>query len=85
MHDRFYNISSNQLLEIIEGNGNNSVILGDIDGNYDVNVADIVLLVGQILGINELTDNQIVLGDLNGDGIINIVDIINLVSIILGI
>lgn len=56
-------------------------ILGDINGDGEVNVTDIVALYSYILGNSEGVDNQV--ADLNGDGDVNITDIVNLYSIIL--
>lgn len=56
-----------------------SNIEGDVNGDLEVNVIDVVILINMILGIEPV---NYVLGDLNSDGQINIQDIILLVSII---
>ena len=53
--------------------------MGDINGDNEVNILDIISLVNFILQ-NEYEAN----GDLNNDGEINILDIVALVNIILG-
>ena len=52
--------------------------MGDINGDDEVNILDIISLVNFILA-NEYEAN----GDLNNDGEVNILDIIVLVNIIL--
>jgi hypothetical protein len=54
---------------------------GDANGDGNVNVTDIVAMVGVILGGDvELTD----CADINGDGTVNVTDIVAAVGIILG-
>ncbi len=55
------------------------------DGNEDgvVNILDVVLAIGIILGSDQATDLQECIFDLNEDAIINILDIVLLVDIIL--
>ena len=53
-------------------------LVGDINGDNEVNILDIISLVNFIL-VNEYEAN----GDLNNDGEVNILDIIALVNIIL--
>ena len=67
--------------EIINGTNpfdENSITFGDINGDSNINVVDIVLLVEWIL--NGGADDS---GDLNQDGAINVVDIVMLIDIIL--
>jgi len=59
-------------------------ILGDINEDGVVNVADIVAIVNFIINGIIINDNQISNSDLNGDSIINIGDIVALVNIIIG-
>ena len=54
-------------------------LLGDMNGDLNINIQDIVLLVGVILGSGEFVEN----GDLNQDGTIDVVDIVQLVSLVL--
>ena len=57
---------------------------GDINGDFIVNVLDIVFMVQYIIGNQELTEEQLAAGDLTQDGGINILDIVALMSIITG-
>ena len=68
--------------EIIDGD----IVLGDVNMDGAVNVADIVLMVGHILtlGGSDLTAEQIMAGDLTGDGDIDVADIVAVVGVILG-
>jgi len=59
-------------------------VLGDINNDAQINVLDIVLLVGFILG-NEVPDDfQYFSSDINSDGNLNVLDVVSLVGIILG-
>jgi len=52
---------------------------GDLNSDEILNVLDIVLLVGMVLGTNEID----LLGDMNQDEILNVLDIVILVGLIL--
>tara|TARA_B100001250_G_scaffold407750_1_gene429021 strand:- start:725 stop:6598 length:5874 start_codon:yes stop_codon:yes gene_type:complete len=60
---------------------------GNVNGLGDINVTDIVALVGWILGCSGdatcFTAEQICNGDLNDDGAVNVIDVTALVNIIL--
>ncbi len=56
---------------------------GDVNGDGDVNVVDIVNMVNFALQVEEPTDYEFSAADLNNDGDINILDIVNVVNIIL--
>ena len=55
-------------------------ILGDVDGDYDVNIGDVITLIDMILN-NETTGNTA--ADVDGDGSIDIGDIVGLIDLIL--
>ena len=61
--------------------------LGDLNGDADINVQDIVALVTIVIDIVEYdytpTDQELELGDITQDGNINVVDIVGLVTIVL--
>ena len=56
---------------------------GDVNFDSVLNVLDVVMIVGYVLGNDELTDTQVQASDLNGDGIVNVLDIVMLVDAIL--
>ena len=58
-------------------------IVGDINFDSIVNILDIVLLAGYILGDNDLNQQQLVVSDLNLDEQINVLDIVEIINIIL--
>ena len=60
-----------------------SYITGDINGDGEINVLDIIQLIGIILGSSNPSDAQINSSDLNIDGVINVLDVVALVNIIL--
>lgn len=53
--------------------------IGDINGDSEINVLDIVLAVNMILGNSEIQDHA----DINSDGDVNILDIVLIINIIL--
>lgn len=59
------------------------VVLGDLNFDGDINIADVVITVGIILETVIPNDNQIEAADFNGDDVINVVDVIQIVGIIL--
>ncbi len=63
-------------------NGNESFLLGDVNGDGKVNVSDVTALINMILGI---IPKDMARGDINGDDKINVTDVTALINIILGI
>ena len=55
-------------------------VLGDITGDGEVNVQDIVMMINMVIGNSEISE----LADINFDGTIDVLDIILVVNIILG-
>ena len=60
-----------------------SSIVGDVNGDGETNVLDIIQLVSFISGSSNPSDAQMVSGDLNIDGALNMLDVVALVYIIL--
>jgi len=60
------------------------ILSGDCNSDGEVNILDVVALVGVILGNSELTPSQTEAADMDGNGLLNILDIIALVNLILG-
>ena len=59
---------------------------GDIDGNGQINILDVVRAVNIILNVgNPPTDLKIWEADCNGDGVVNIMDVLGIVNVILDI
>ena len=59
-------------------------LYGDVNFDGYLDVTDIILVVGFILG-DEPTEEQALTADMNQDGIINILDVIDVVGEILGL
>ena len=66
----------------IDDNEYDNYFAGDINGDDIVNVQDVVILVGYVLGNLDLTDEQKEIADINQDGIINVLDVVQLVNMI---
>ena len=62
----------------------NGVVLGDVNFDGNINIQDILIVVGIILGSLESNDFQMYAADVNGDTNIDILDIITMLDIILG-
>ena len=60
-----------------------SVIIGDLNSDEDINIVDIVLLVNYALGLSNPTAEIVQVGDLNADDTLNILDVVILVNLIL--
>ena len=61
----------------------NSILLGDINGDNQINIQDIIFLINYILDLELPNDNQFSAADINEDGILNIQDVILILNIIL--
>lgn len=59
-------------------------VVGDINGDGNVDVSDVNLAVLYILGKTQFTPEQFKRGDVNGDGVIDVTDVNGIVNIILG-
>ena len=65
---------------------NTNFSLGDIDGDGDINVADIIAIVSYIDGTNNWEEDSIefIAADINADGVVNVADIMALVALLIG-
>jgi len=76
-NDPVYNTSFSSLL-------NQTVSMGDLNQDFQMDVLDIVTIVSIIMGVVDGTDYQYFAGDFNQDGALDILDIVQMVSIIMG-
>jgi hypothetical protein len=60
-----------------------STLPGDVNGDYNADIFDIILMVNFILDIYELDSDQLYLADLNGNGDVSVDDIMLLLGLIL--
>ena len=78
----YMNVSSNggsiSIPIIMNVNGN---ILGDTNGDSNINVLDVIIMVNMIIGEAEINLNT---ADMNLDGLINVSDVVLLINSILG-
>jgi hypothetical protein len=56
-------------------------IIGDVNGDGNLDVMDVVLVADMVLGFSEPDSN----GDVNGDALLNVLDIVDMVILILGV
>ena len=54
-------------------------MIGDLNSDSYINIQDVIITVGIVLGNAEYVPS----GDLNGDNVINVTDIVQLVNLIL--
>ena len=59
-----------------------SQCLGDVNQDEDLNVLDIVLVVGHIIGTNSLDESVIENADYNSDLAVNVLDIVQMVGVV---
>ena len=59
-------------------------LYGDVNFDGSLDVTDIVLVIGFILG-EEPTDEQFLTADMTQDGVVNILDVIQIVNEVLGL
>jgi len=67
----------------LDGGGDSCSYIGDVNGDTQINVLDIVLTTNIIL-CQDCPDSYEACADLNGDGFVNVLDIVSLVNVILG-
>ena len=59
-----------------------STELGDINGDGEINILDVVMVIGFIIGTNTPSDSESFSADYNGDGLVNVLDVVAIVSLI---
>ena len=59
------------------------MLLGDLNGDTILNILDVVIMVGFIMGTTDLNPPYDIAADMNTDGIVNVLDIVVLVNFIL--
>ena len=57
---------------------------GDVNEDGLLNILDVVLVIGYIIGNNDFSEEEIISSDINEDGIINVLDVVLLVNSVLG-
>ena len=81
-YSAFINITSNggsvSIPVIMDVNGS---LLGDTNGDTNINVLDVIIMVNMILGEAEINLNT---ADMNSDGLVNVSDVVLLINSILG-
>ena len=59
----------------------NGSLLGDTNGDSNINVLDVIIMVNMIIGESEINLNT---ADMNSDGLVNVSDVVILINSILG-
>ena len=62
----------------------NPLLSGDLNSDMIINVQDIIIIIGSILGSIDLNQHQLYVGDVNFDGVVDVLDIVLVINIILG-
>ncbi len=57
--------------------------MGDVTGDYSVDILDIVMIVAHIMDGYEFTDEQFQIADMNDDAFINVQDVVIIVGLIM--
>ena len=60
-----------------------SFILGDVNDDGDINVLDVVAILGFIINPGEPSDSEFSAGDYNQDGELNVLDVVAIVALII--
>ena len=60
-----------------------SYMLGDANDDGNINVLDVVLIIGFIIGSNSPSDSEFLAGDYNQDGELNVLDVVAIISLII--
>ena len=68
---------------LLYGGGSSYLLSGDVNQDGLVNVIDVVMIVGFIMGTDTPDDAQELLADMNSDGLINVIDVVMLVDTIM--
>ena len=61
----------------------NALVRGDVNGDGNVDVTDVTLLIGYVLADDESTAIDLDVADCNDDGTINISDVTRLIAYVL--
>jgi len=64
-------------------NGNNNILIGDLNSDNLIDVLDLVMIINIIIGNINPTEVQTIAGDLNADDTIDVLDVVQLVNAIL--
>tara|TARA_B100001750_G_scaffold68704_1_gene54805 strand:+ start:1597 stop:2229 length:633 start_codon:yes stop_codon:yes gene_type:complete len=60
-----------------------SSLAGDVNGDEEINVLDVVIIIGFILGSDTPTDAESLAADYNDDGEINVLDVVSIIDLII--
>ena len=63
-------------------NENYNLLIGDLNDDSQINIQDIIIMIGFIIENTSPDDYQFMVGDINEDGLINVLDIVLIVDII---
>ena len=75
--------SGNEILSHGEGGSVFLGMLGDVNGDGEINVIDAVIIVNFAISNEVPSDSEFWASDINNDGMINVLDVVQLVNMIL--
>lgn len=81
--DPIFSGSGGVSLNVVSGECVMPIDLGDVNADGNIDVIDIVMIVGFILNNSDLSDQQMVIADISGDGSLDVIDVVMLVGFIL--
>jgi hypothetical protein len=61
-----------------------TTVSGDVTGDNDVNISDLMLVLNHVSGKNALTGNAFTAGDVNGDGKVDLQDLMRILNYVSG-
>ena len=59
--------------------------IGDVNGDGELTLADVILIARSIVGLDTLTPKQMAVSDVNGDTLVNNQDVIKLARYLAGL
>ncbi len=63
--------------------GDSEYLIGDVNSDSEINILDVVLIVGYILDSQDFSNQQIISSDFNQDGTVDILDVVSIINQIL--
>lgn len=72
------NLSATCAVTVVAGGGGDEVLPGDVNGDGEINITDVTMLIFALLN-DDFSDINMENADVNGDGMVNITDVVTLI------